>query len=145
MKRLTNLLGIALLMVFFSVLVSGCKHDSKYNVSFTFTGDIENVSFYATISELDNKGKVLNVYECSNITSGYKTKTYTAHEDAVKVQTDVTFAVNVPGYGVIKGDNGWSFTKPLLEDAVTEITVSLTNIKINIDLKKNKKAIGILE
>ena len=146
MKRLTNLLVVALLMLSFSVLVTSCKEGPKYYVSFVFTGDIENVTFNALVSELDNKGKVLKAYEFNNLTSGSRTKTYEAHDDAVKIQTDVTFTVNVPGYGEVKGDNGWSFTKPLLsDDGTTEITISITNIKIELDLKKNMKASAIIE
>lgn len=146
MKRLTNLFVVALLMLSFSVLTSSCKKDdAKYFVSFVFTGEIENVTFNAIISELDNKGKVLNSYECNNVTSGYQTKTYTAHNDAVKVQTDVSFVVNHPVYGEIKGENGWSFTHALTENATTDITVSIKDIKISIDINENVKAATLIK
>jgi len=150
MKRLTNLLVVALLMLSFTVLVSSCKKDEVveekyYIVYFTFTGDIENVSFYALNLELDDKGNVLTTYQFDNVNSGSKTKTYTAHKDAVKVKTLITYVIHDSTYGNIQGEDVWEFNNELTKNAIKEIHVSLNDFKYELDLKKNIKASAIIE
>ena len=79
------------------------------------------MTFDALISELDNKGKVLRTHEHNNFTAPYKTKTYTAHDDATMVQAEITTFINIPGQDEIKiGPE--KKTNPLYDDAETDIT-----------------------